>query len=159
LFLLEKSQRTVDTVNKTITVGVRHLSTFVVLRGQAPVVGTNNYSGQKLFVHNVPNPFNLESKTVTLNHTTPAQDQVTEGTVIAYGLPAGTAGSVKIEIYDVAGGLVRTLVQSAPSGGMYYYTDWDGKNDAGDKVASGVYIGRMTVNGGDEAFFKMAVVK
>lgn len=159
VFLLEKSQRTVDTVNKTITVGVRHLSTFVVLQGQAPVVGTNNYTGQKLFVHNVPNPFNLKSKTVTLNHTTPAQDQVTEGTVIAYGLPPGTAGAVKIEIYDVAGGLVRTLAQTAPSGGTYYYTDWDGKNDAGDKVASGVYFGRLTVDDGDEAFFKMAVVK
>ncbi|MBL0349122.1 MAG: hypothetical protein IPP68_01935 [Elusimicrobia bacterium] len=159
VFLLEKSQRTVDTVNKTITVGVRHLSTFVVLQGQAPVVGTNNYTGQKLFVHNVPNPFNLKTKTVTLNHTTPAQDQATEGTVIAYGLPPGTAGTVKIEIYDVAGGLVRTIAQTAPSGGTYYYTDWDGKNDAGDKVASGVYFGRLTVDGGDEAFFKMAVVK
>ena len=28
---------------------------------------------------------------------------------------------------------------SASAGGTYYYTEWDGKNDGGKKVASGVY--------------------
>ena len=34
-----------------------------------------------------------------------------------------------------------------------------GRNGGGKKVASGVYLARVTVNDGDEKFFKMAVIK
>ncbi len=159
LFLLEKNQRAVDTVNKTVTVAVSHLSTFVVLQSQAPIVGTSDFTGTEIIVFNAPNPFNLKPKTVSLTHSSPPQDQTTTGTVIRYALPAGKSGSVAIEIYDVSGVLVRILTQSAPTGGTYYYTDWDGKNEGGDKVASGVYVARFTLNGNDEKFFKMAVLK
>ena len=39
------------------------------------------------------------------------------------------------------------------------YLEWDGKNDSGNKVASGTYVARMTIGGANEKFFKMAVVK
>jgi hypothetical protein len=35
---------------------------------------------------------------------------------------------------------------------------WDGKNDSGNKVASGIYIGILKV-GGNKAYWKMAVIK
>lgn len=79
--------------------------------------------------------------------------------MIRLALPAGLSGTVKFEIYNVAGELVRTITESAPTGGTYYYFPWDGRNDGGKKVASGVYFGRFSLNGNDERFFKMAVIK
>lgn len=160
VFLLENAERTLDTVNRTITVSVGHLSTFVVLPRQTSIIGTNGYTGQEIHVHNVPNPFNIKTKTITLNEAEAAdQTQTIEGTMIRYSLPEGKTGEVKIEIYDVSGGLVRVLTHSAPSGGTHYYLEWDGRNDAGKPVASGLYLARFTLNGGDEKMFKMAVLK
>jgi hypothetical protein len=160
LFLLENAKKTIDTVNHTITVSVAHLSTYVILPSQASIIGSNTYTGQEIHVHNVPNPFNLKTKTVTLTQgSSPDQTQTIEGTLIRYSLPPGKSGETNIEIYDVTGTLVRHLSQSAPSSGTYYYIEWDGRNDDGKKVASGVYLARFTLNGGDEKMFKMAVLK
>jgi hypothetical protein len=159
VYLLENSRRTIDTTNKTITVGVRHFSTFVVLNAQTAIVGTNNFTGKEILVYNFPNPFDLNTKAVTLANTTSSSSLNIDGTVIKCALPLGNSGTLKIEIYNVAGELVRTLTELAPTGGTYYYIPWDGKNDSGQKVASGVYVARLTLNGGDEKFFKMAVIK
>jgi hypothetical protein len=159
VYLLESTKRVVDESNKTITVAVNHASTFVVLRGNAPVIGANNYTGQDILLYNFPNPFDLKTKTVSLNNAPSSPTQTIEGTLIKYALPAGKSGRVRIEIYNVAGERVRALAEDAPTGGTYYYTTWDGKNDAGRKVASGVYIARFTLNDGDEKFLKMAVIK
>jgi hypothetical protein len=160
VYLLENAQKTVDEVNHTITVSVGHMSTFVVLPSQASIIGSNTYTGPTIQVHNVPNPFNLKSKTLTLNAAEAADRvQTIEGTMIRYSLPVGKNGDVKIEIYDVAGALVRVLSQSAPIDGTYYYLEWDGRNDRGQNTASGVYLARFTLNGGDEKIFKMAVIK
>jgi hypothetical protein len=160
VYLLENAQKTVDEVNRTITVSVGHMSTFVVLPSQASIIGSNTYTGPTIRVHNVPNPFNLKPKTLTLNAAEGADRvQTINGTMIRYSLPAGKSGDVKIEIYDVAGARVRDLSQSAPIDGTYYYLEWDGRNDGGQSVASGVYLARFTLNGGDEKIFKMAVIK
>ncbi|MBK7092452.1 MAG: carboxypeptidase regulatory-like domain-containing protein [bacterium] len=141
VYLLENAQKTVDEVNRTITVSVGHMSTFVVLPSQASIIGSNTYTGPTIRVHNVPNPFNLKPKTLTLNAAEAADRvQTIEGTMIRYSLPVGKSGDVKIEIYDVAGALVRVLSQSAPIDGTYYYLEWDGRNDQGQNTASGVYL-------------------
>ncbi|MBL0058816.1 MAG: hypothetical protein IPP35_06850 [Elusimicrobia bacterium] len=158
VFLLEKSGRTIDDVNKTITVGVSHLSTFVVLPSQASIVQGGAFAGSDILVHNVPNPFNLDSKLVSLVNGGSTTDRTTDGTLIKVALPAGKSGTLTIEIFDVAGALVREMTETA-AGGTYSYIEWDGRNGNGKKVASGVYLGRLTVNGGDERFFKMVVVK
>jgi flagellar hook assembly protein FlgD len=159
VFLLEAHKRKIDAKNKTITVAVNHASTFVVLNNNAPIVGANTYAGTEIALHNFPNPFDLKPKTVSLSNAPSSPTQTIDGTMIRYALPAGKSGEVKFDIYNVAGELVRTISESAPNGATYYYTQWDGKNDAGKKVASGVYIGRFTLNDGDERFIKMAVVK
>ena len=46
-YLLQSSGRTVDTVNHTITVGVSHFSTFVVLQNAAPVVVVSGGAGSE----------------------------------------------------------------------------------------------------------------
>ena len=72
---------------------------------------------------NYPNPFNPE-------------------TWIPYQLsePAG----VTLHIYSVGGALVRTLALGHQSAGMYHNRSraayWDGRNEQGERVASGVYF-------------------
>jgi hypothetical protein len=70
---------------------------------------------------NRPNPFN------------PA-------TTIKYGLPS--AGHVLLCVYDVAGRLVRTLIDgNRPAG--WHEAAWDGLDEAGRPAASGVYFCRL----------------
>jgi hypothetical protein len=68
---------------------------------------------------NVPNPFNPR-------------------TVIRYDIPANPC-EVAIKIYDVSGRHVRTLVERVESAGRHEVV-WDGTDDAGRSVASGLYI-------------------
>ncbi len=68
--------------------------------------------------HNYPNPFNPE-------------------TTISYQLSGGS--QVKIDIFDILGRKVRTLVNQKQEAG-YYNILWDGKNDDGNRVASGLYL-------------------
>jgi flagellar hook assembly protein FlgD len=67
---------------------------------------------------NHPNPFN------------PA-------TVIAWTLPA--PGKVLLEVYDLSGGLVRVL-ENGTMGEGRHTTTWDGRDEAGHAVPSGVYL-------------------
>jgi aminopeptidase N len=74
----------------------------------------------------VPNPFNATA-------------------TIAFEVSSG--GTVAIDIYDVTGRRVRSLLrQSRPAG--YHEEDWDGMNDSGEPVSSGVYFIRLQTAGG-----------
>jgi hypothetical protein len=67
---------------------------------------------------NYPNPFNPTTE-------------------IHYTIPTNT--TVDLFIYDVSGKLVRTLVSEEQSEG-YYSVTWNGKDDHGETVSSGVYL-------------------
>ena len=71
---------------------------------------------------NIPNPFNP----VTLVH---------------YDVPQATR--VTIRVYDVAGRLVRTLVDGATPAGRHA-VQWNGRNAEGERVGSGVYFCTMS---------------
>ncbi len=60
------------------------------------------------------------------------------GTSIAFGLPQ-PGGHVSLRVYDVSGRLVRTLVDGELPPGRHS-SRWDGRDDAGTPVASGVYF-------------------
>lgn len=60
--------------------------------------------------------------------------------VIGYQLP--TAQRVSLNVYDVAGKLVRTLVDETAEAGTYQVV-WDGRDARGNQVASGVYLYRL----------------
>lgn len=55
-------------------------------------------------------------------------------------------GEVSLILYNVLGRKVRTLVDGTHSQGTFN-TTWDGRDDAGGRVASGVYFCRMTTGG------------
>ncbi|MDO8549631.1 MAG: FlgD immunoglobulin-like domain containing protein, partial [Ignavibacteria bacterium] len=70
---------------------------------------------------NYPNPFN-------------------PSTVISYQLPKSEV--VSLEIYNALGQKVRTLVNQTQEAG-YYNVEWDGKNNFGNPVSSGMYLYRI----------------
>jgi len=67
---------------------------------------------------------------------------------------------VSIAIYDVIGSLIRTFELGNLSAGSYISKDravhWDGKNDAGEKVSSGVYF--YTLQAGDYSATKRMLI-
>ncbi len=66
-------------------------------------------------------------------------------TTLRYEVPA-PGGQVSIRIFDVAGRLVRTLVNANETPG-YHEQTWAGLNERGDPVASGVYFVQMIAEG------------
>ena len=67
------------------------------------------------------------------------------------------AGPAALRVFSIRGALVRTLVQKElPSG--RYRTQWDGRDEQGRPVGSGVYIYRLTAGGRDLAR-KMSLLK
>jgi hypothetical protein len=66
------------------------------------------------------------------------------GTRFTIALPA--AGDVRLAIYDVAGRLVRSLVDGHRAAGTLPVR-WDGRNEGGEMVAPGVYFVRLEAAG------------
>ncbi|MEK6572111.1 MAG: FlgD immunoglobulin-like domain containing protein, partial [Bacteroidota bacterium] len=54
-------------------------------------------------------------------------------------------GFVSLKIYNLLGQEVRTLVNTVQPGGVYS-TSWDGKNDSGALLGSGIYFYRLLVD-------------
>jgi hypothetical protein len=71
---------------------------------------------------NYPNPFN-PSTTIQFVLSSPSQ--------------------VKLKVYDIAGRLVKRLVDGKVGKGTHSIV-WDGKNDRGQTVSSGVYLYKLT---------------
>ncbi|MBN1827140.1 MAG: T9SS type A sorting domain-containing protein [Candidatus Eisenbacteria bacterium] len=63
---------------------------------------------------------------------------------IEYGLPA--TGAVRLAVYDLRGARVRTLVEGSREAGAHAVV-WNGRDDAGRPVASGVYFLRIEWSG------------
>lgn len=85
---------------------------------------------------NVPNPFNPDTK-------------------IAYALPE--AGFVNVEIYNILGQRVKSLVNEYQDAGNYTVT-WNGDDEYGSSVASGVYFYRFN-SGQYKDIKKMVLMK
>jgi hypothetical protein len=68
-------------------------------------------------------------------------------TTVAFDL--ARAGSARVAIYDTAGRLVRTLVDEARAAGRHEVV-WNGQDDAGQPVASGVYVVLLAAGGVDD---------
>ena len=64
-------------------------------------------------------------------------------TTINYQIPE--AGRVKIVLYNVLGQEVRTLVDQSMEAGFHNVV-WDGADEYGRRVASGLYVYRMTAD-------------
>jgi hypothetical protein len=72
---------------------------------------------------NYPNPFNA-------------------GTIIEFTLPR--AGQVHLEVINLLGQSVRVLIDELEPAG-WHRVEWDGLNQVGGRVATGVYLYRLSV--------------
>jgi hypothetical protein len=83
----------------------------------------------RFIVHqNFPNPFN-------------------SGTTISYEIPV--VSDVRISVYDIMGRKLIDLIDGVHEPG-YHSTVWNGLNERGNTVASGLYIYRMIATASDE---------
>ncbi len=62
------------------------------------------------------------------------------------GFRISESGFVRLAIYDVAGRLVKMLVNETREAGIYT-AQWDATNDTGVKVGSGMYFYKLQANG------------
>jgi unsaturated chondroitin disaccharide hydrolase len=67
------------------------------------------------------------------------------GTRLTYSLPA--AAAVTIRIYDASGRLVRSLLEDGRQADGVNIVSWDGRDNAGRVLPSGVYLCRIDVCG------------
>jgi hypothetical protein len=86
-----------------------------------PDITQGEVPGAYDMAQNFPNPFN-------------------PSTTIKFDMKA--KGHVTLKVYNVAGQLVKTLVNGVKDAGSYTVT-WDGTNNNSSKVASGVYFYKM----------------
>lgn len=88
-----------------------------------------------------PNPFNPQTR-------------------IPYDLAeaAGDA-AVKLEILDLRGRVLRTLVDGHQPGGTRQEAVWDGTDAGGRKLPSGSYVSRLTVDGGEPQARLLTLIK
>jgi len=87
-------------------------------------VGAGAVPESYMLEQNYPNPFNA-------------------GTVIRFAQPVD--GDVRIDVYNILGRKVKTLVNEFRSAGTHQ-ADWDGRSDDGVEVATGVYFYRITTD-------------
>lgn len=91
--------------------------------------GTPPITYQTELLNAYPNPFN-------------------PSTAIFYSLEK--AAELRLDIYNLRGQIVRSFGRSHASGGKYSLI-WDGRDESGREVSSGVYVYRMTTPGYDHS--------
>jgi hypothetical protein len=77
--------------------------------------------GEINLAQNYPNPFNAETR-------------------ISFDLP--NSSDISLDVYDVLGRRIRTLTSGKREAGHYSIT-WNGKDDSGNNVTSGMYFYRL----------------
>jgi hypothetical protein len=109
-----------DPLAPTVDVPVTMMVSDVSGIGDGPVLPRTVMLDQ-----NIPNPFNPQTK-------------------IVFALPK--AGAVDLKVYDVRGALVTTLVSGQADAGTHTVI-WQGRDDRGQQVPSGVYFYRLRTDG------------
>ncbi len=85
-------------------------------------------------IYNYPNPFN-DNTCFQFEHNFVNQDI-----------------DIRVEVYTVKGQLVKTIQKSVkPSGALSRDLKWDGRDEFGDPLASGIYVYRVKVNNIDRS--------
>ena len=113
-------------VDKSVTPG-EHYSYFVVAHGTSG----NQFASQ---TEGVTVPF----ATLALQQNAPNPFQSTT----SIGLSLAERGEMHLAVYDVSGRHVATVVSGVRDAGEHHF-EWNGLNDAGQRVGAGVYFYRL----------------
>jgi len=93
----------------------------------------------RIIAQNYPNPFNAS-------------------TIINFSIPFNMTHSfVELTVYNINGQLIKTLIKTELASGNYL-SRWDGTNDSGNSVSSGIYFYKINV-AGDQVTGKMILAK
>lgn len=85
----------------------------------------NELPGNFILNHNYPNPFNPSTR-------------------IPFAISGDQFYQVRLDVFNVLGQRIKILFNGVLNGGQYRY-EWNGANDAGQSVPSGVYFYRLQV--------------
>jgi hypothetical protein len=100
------------------------------------------HATREVYVESNPLATNADSFTVTAR-----PNPFNPSTTIGYNIPSGKtrhALFVRVEIYDINGKLITTLVNKEQSAG-WYEIKWNGTNKSGKAVPAGAYLSKVTV--------------
>jgi hypothetical protein len=111
--------------------GVKSPYWLTVLVGPRSLVEQMTIPGEYALHQNYPNPFN---PTTAISYHLPAEAPAKAG--------VSAISVVALRVYDVLGREIATLVKGEQKPG-YYVVQWNGLDDLGKRVASGVYFYRM----------------
>ncbi len=104
------------------------------LEGLVGIENNSSLPGVYRLEQNYPNPFNPE-------------------TTIKFEIPK--TSNVTLKIYNSLGQIIRTLINKDYSAGFFHVV-WDGRNDSGLKVSSGLYI--YSIKAGDYSMSRKMVL-
>lgn len=122
-----------DQSGKKLTVEQADL---LIEQAEGIMEGFNNVSPSIKTFGNDDSVTNIEEFTLIQNYPNPFNPT----TSIKYRLPMNV--HVSVQIYDILGQLVATLVNSEQSAGLHEVV-WNGTNARGELVPSGTYISRV----------------
>ena len=119
----------VDNYNKIIYFETDNINAYYAIVVQASITGVKQRESIQLAQYsleqNYPNPFNPETE-------------------IQYQIKSENISPVSLKIFNLNGQEIRTLIQKNHTAGNYRVT-WDGKDNSGRTVSSGVYLYRLSV--------------
>ncbi|MCI0496025.1 C25 family cysteine peptidase, partial [candidate division KSB1 bacterium] len=117
--------------NEPLPAGVSGVFLDDVMVQSVVTVIQNNIAGERTLPEkhqldqNYPNPFN-------------------SSTTINFKIAENSYQQIELSIYNLSGQKVKSLVDRSAGPG-YYIMIWDGRNDSGNQVASGVYLYQLHV--------------
>jgi hypothetical protein len=122
-YTLAENSPCLDTSDCPLSVG-EYIGCYGVGCTESEVPGDKPLPGRMSLAQNHPNPFN---PTTTISYVVPSD------------------GHVRLVVYDVAGRRIRTFVAGDVAQGSYSVT-WNGLDDSGRPVSSGVYFSRLDMD-------------
>jgi len=88
-------------------------------------------------MQNYPNPFNMAT-TISFNLASP--------------------GQVRIEVFNLLGQRIATVAEGSYPSGLSAIV-WNGRNDSGEELSSGIYFYRLTIDGARAESRKLVILK
>jgi hypothetical protein len=95
---------------------------FEITMAESGLPGSNAPPKETFLGASVPEPFRLTTR-------------------VRYGIPSAQA--IELGVFSVEGRMIRSLARGQTPAGTYEKT-WDGRDDAGERVTSGLYFLRLT---------------
>ena len=114
----------------------------------------SQYLTRNLLDKTIPTSAPSEVKTFALYQNYP--NPCTHNTTISYAIPK--SGNVSLKVYNIKGQLVKTIVDAHKEEG-YYTATWDGKDENGKPVSSGIYFYKLETDNSQSQIRKMLLIR